>query len=238
MQKEFIGQAILIIIIAVIIVISIVIFIMASTNKTKDDNKTINNYELEIHKANIENQKRQQEYFNNIQKKQEKYYYNNILTKPISNNNISNNGTINNKPIEQYPYHKKYLLTKNEYYFYQRLVNVTDPLRLSILAKIRLADLIETNNNLSASEKATYFNKIKSKHIDFAITNQMRIIMIIELDDSSHSNTIERDSFVNNALIKAGYTVVRTNGDMNVITKALIDKGYNTNLYTNTNYYR
>lgn len=141
---------------------------------------------------------------------------------------------------EIYPYHKKYLLTKNEYYFYQRLQNITNPIGLQILAKIRLADLIETNSGLNQSQQSTYFNKIKAKHVDFAIANNMKIILIIELDDSSHSynSTKERDSFVNNALIKSGYTVVRTNGNLDIISKALIDKGYNKNLYTNTNYYK
>ena len=140
---------------------------------------------------------------------------------------------------EQYPYHKKYLLTKNEYYFYKRMTDITNPLGLQILTKIRLADLIEVNSGLSNSEHGTYFNKIKSKHVDFAIAYNMKVLLIIELDDSSHSanKTIERDNFVNNALIKSGYTVVRTKGDTEIVRTALVDKGYSANLYTNTNYY-
>lgn len=171
---------------------------------------------------------------------QEKIINTQTFEEPKRRNDVLTYETINNNQNEKYPYHRKYILTKNEYYFYKRLINITDPLGLSILAKIRLADLIETNDNLNASEKTIYFNKIKAKHVDFVIANQMRVIMIIELDDTSHSNmnTIERDSFVNNALIKAGYTVVRTSGDLDIITKALIDKGYHKNLYTNTTYYK
>lgn len=155
-------------------------------------------------------------------------------------NNELPKANIYNQQEEIYPYNKKYLLTKNEYYFYNRLKNIIDPIGLQILAKIRLADLIEVKNGLNKSQQSTYFNKIKAKHIDFAIANNMKIILIIELDDSSHSynSTKERDSFVNNALIKSGYTVVRTNGNLDIISKALIDKGYNKNLYTNTNYYK
>lgn len=144
------------------------------------------------------------------------------------------------KPTEQYPYHQKYLLTKNEYYFYKRLTEITNPLGLQILTKIRLADLIEVNAGLNQSERGTYFNKIKSKHVDFAIADNMKVLLIIELDDYSHSanKTIERDNFVNNALIKSGYTVVRTKGDTEIVRTALVDKGYSANLYTNTNYYQ
>lgn len=136
---------------------------------------------------------------------------------------------ITHQQNEIYPYHKKYLLTKNEYYFYKRLASITNPIGLQILAKIRLADLIETNSNLTYSQQSTYFNKIKAKHIDFAIADNMKILLLIELDDSSHlkNNVKERDNFVNNALIKAGYTIIRTKGEINIISKALIDQGYN-----------
>lgn len=152
--------------------------------------------------------------------------------------NTTYNNNQNNQEI--YPYHQKYLLTKNEYYFYKRMTDITNPLNLQILTKIRLADLIEVNSGLSQSEHGTYFNKIKSKHVDFVIADNMKVLLIIELDDYSHSvnKTIERDNFVNNALIKAGYTVVRTKGDTEIVRTALIDKGYSTNLYTNTNYYK
>lgn len=152
--------------------------------------------------------------------------------------NTTYNNNQNNQEI--YPYHQKYLLTKNEYYFYKRMTDITNPLNLQILAKIRLADLIEVNSGLSQSEHGTYFNKIKSKHVDFVIADNMKVLLIIELDDYSHSanKTIERDNFVNNALIKADYTVVRTKGDTEIVRTALIDKGYNPNLYTNTNYYK
>lgn len=69
--------------------------------------------------------------------------------------------------VNEYPFHSKYLLTQNEYNFYSRLKNITEPLNLQILAKIRLADLIEIDNNIQGKEWWALFGKIKSKHIDF-----------------------------------------------------------------------
>lgn len=143
----------------------------------------------------------------------------------------------NNEIIETidnyYPYRMKYLLTQNEYYFFHNLKQITDPINLQILAKIRLADLIEVDTNQAGNEYMKYFSKIKSKHIDFAITDNMKIIALIELDDSSHqrSDRAERDIFVNNALLKVGYTVIRTNGNVDIVKQALTDRRYYKNFY-------
>lgn len=233
MNKIEIIITLLISTIAFIAVIAIIILIIWATAK-KIEAKIIKNKfkpKQQISRKNIYNQQ------NELKQSNQKE---NIYNQQTELEQTTQKENIYNQQEEIYPYHKKYLLTKNEYYFYNRLKNITEPLNLQILAKIRLADLIETNSGLNKSQQSTYFNKIKAKHIDFAIANNMKIILIIELDDYSHSynSTKERDSFVNNALIKSGYTVVRTNGNLDVISKALIDKGYNKNLYTNTNYYK
>ena len=96
-------------------------------------------------------------------------------------------------------YQRKKILTKNEYYFYTKLKEVTNKYNLQILTKIRLADLIEVKPySINKNEWGTYFNKIKAKHIDFAIVDDMKVLLIIELDDQSHNNIerIERDKFV------------------------------------------
>lgn len=41
------------------------------------------------------------------------------------------------------PYHKKFLLTKNEWSFYKNLKKITDRYGLHILAKVRVADLVD-----------------------------------------------------------------------------------------------
>lgn len=153
-----------------------------------------------------------------------------LLVKKKNNRSIeeTEDNYENNYNNDEYPFHSKYLLTKNEYYFYNKLKAVTEPLNLQILAKIRLADLIEINDNIKGKEWWVLFGKIKSKHIDFAISDNMKIVALIELDDYSHqrSDRQKRDEFVNNALSTAGYNVIRTYGDTNVIKQTLSDLGY------------
>lgn len=61
--------------------------------------------------------------------------------KTINTENDIFNTTYNNNQNNQeiYPYHQKYLLTKNEYYFYKRMTDITNPLNLQILAKIKIS---------------------------------------------------------------------------------------------------
>lgn len=108
-------------------------------------------------------------------------------------------------------YRKKYLLTKNEYSFYQKIKPIIQEKNLRILCKIRLADLIEPAVNKNQKEWYAAFNRIKSKHIDFAIaTDDMKVIALIELQDGTHqkSDRKERDTFVNTSVTNAGYTLL------------------------------
>ena len=132
-----------------------------------------------------------------------------------------------------YPYHAVQLLTKNEYYFFLEMKKIIDPIGLQILAKVRLADLIEVDKGLNYADYNRYFAKIKSKHVDFVIVDNMKVVLVVELDDSSHQNQErqERDNFVNNALTRSGYIVVRTFGSLSPLIQALSDKGYRPNLY-------
>lgn len=136
---------------------------------------------------------------------------------------ITNNQQQYKRYTQYYPYHKKYLLTKNEYYFYKKLKEITEPLNLQILAKIRLADLIEVNKGLDSQKWGMYFGKIKAKHIDFAIAEDMKIIALIELDDYTHqrADRQERDIFVNDVLAQTGYLLIRTYGDIQQIKNFL-----------------
>lgn len=121
-------------------------------------------------------------------------------------------------------YQRKKILTKNEYYFYTKLKEVTNKYNLQILTKIRLADLIEVKPySINKNEWGTYFNKIKAKHIDFAIVDDMKVLLIIELDDQSHNNIerIERDKFVDDNLTACGYKIVHTRGAIDAIEKEL-----------------
>ena len=106
------------------------------------------------------------------------------------------------------PYRKKLLLTK----------------RYGIIAKVRLADLIEVDTD-KTKEFGRFFPKISSKHIDFALINpdNMEVLFLIELDDRSHDLPArkERDDFVNKVCEKTGYHLIRTYGDTEEIKDIL-----------------
>lgn len=129
------------------------------------------------------------------------------------------------KTIEQsYPFKKVYLLTKNEWNFFKRLKLIIDKYNLSIISKVRLADLIEVDKNKSADYQAD-FERIKSKHIDFAIvkSDNMEVKFLIELDDGSHnsSDRFSRDIFIKKVCEVTGYRLIRTLGDTQEIEKEL-----------------
>lgn len=113
------------------------------------------------------------------------------------------------------PYRRKLLLTKNEWAFYKELKPIADEMKLSILAKIRVADLVEVDKSVNKKEWQKYFNKINKKHIDFALANpaNLKIEMLIELDDNSHNEAQkDRDKFIDELYKKTGYAFIRTRG--------------------------
>lgn len=132
---------------------------------------------------------------------------------PVSNKNVEEEQQ--SESIKEMPYRKKLLLTKNEWAFYKELKPIADEMKLSVLAKIRVADLVEVDGSVNKSEWQKYFNKINKKHIDFSLANpaNLRIELLIELDDNSHNNAqIERDKFVEELYKKTGYAFLRTRG--------------------------
>lgn len=118
------------------------------------------------------------------------------------------------KDIEKLPYKKKLLLTKNEWSFYKALKPAADELGYTVLAKIRVADLVEVAVS-DRSEWQKYFNKINKKHIDFALAKpeNLQIVLLIELDDNSHNDAQKkRDEFIEALYKQTGYKLLRTKG--------------------------
>ena len=106
----------------------------------------------------------------------------------------------NENSEKDYPYVRKYLLTKNEWKFYKDLKRITDKYHIHILSKVRINDLIDVKKGTDKS--ALYRTKIAQKHFDFVLANpdNLAILCAIELDDSTHDNNIktqQRDFFVN-----------------------------------------
>jgi len=123
---------------------------------------------------------------------------------------------------ENLPYRKKLLLTKNEWGFYKSLKPIADELQLTVLSKIRVADLVEPIPNKNQSEWQTYFNKINRKHIDFALAKpeNLKIMLLIELDDNSHeAHQKQRDEFIETLYTQTGYNFIRVRGTGELKTK-------------------
>ncbi|PYL17390.1 MAG: hypothetical protein DMF46_00415 [Verrucomicrobia bacterium] len=80
-------------------------------------------------------------------------------------------------------FRRKFLLSRAEKYFYGILRRVVSP--HTVLAKVRLADLVEADERHRL--RLANFRRVCSKHIDFVICDAaLSPIIAVELDDSSH----------------------------------------------------
>ena len=154
---------------------------------------------------------------------------NKIKVKNNAKDIYNTNNEINSDYIrkENFPYRKKYLLTKNELEFYKCLKIIADELNLCVLSKIRLADLIEIYGHKNNSEYFKYFGKIKAKHIDFALAKKenLEIILLIELDDFSHNrqDRKSRDEFINEVCKQCNYKILHTQDNI-LLKEKIISK--------------
>ena len=103
---------------------------------------------------------------------------------------------------------KKYFFSLSELKFYEVLKEIVGDQYL-LFSKVRVSDLIEPKYG---KERHSYFNKIKSKHVDFLICDKDPISprVAIELDGSSHNRPSrqERDDFIDEAFANANIPVV------------------------------
>lgn len=87
------------------------------------------------------------------------------------------------------------------------------PNQYHVCPKVRVADIIRVNGSfLDRSSWQTAFNRISSKHVDFAIIDlQGQVQFVIEVDDRSHlkGDRKGRDFFVNDAFGDAGVDIIR-----------------------------
>ena len=154
---------------------------------------------------------------------------NKIKVKNNAKDIYNTNNEINSDYIrkENFPYRKKYLLTKNELEFYKCLNIIADELNLCVLSKIRLADLIEIYGHNNNSEYFIYFGKIKAKHIDFALAKKenLEIILLIELDDFSHNmqDRKSRDEIINEVCKQCNYKILHTQDNI-LLKEKIISK--------------
>lgn len=128
------------------------------------------------------------------------------------------------KPL---PYRvKKFFFTRSEQEFLRLLNGSIDRQKYTIFPKVRLADFIEVTTG--KGEYQSWWNKIRSKHIDFLVWNveESRIALAIELDGSSHQSerAEERDEFKNKlyAQIQVPLVRVKTGTDFNTEISKLV----------------
>lgn len=80
------------------------------------------------------------------------------------------------------------------------------------MTKVRLADLVEVNDEVKDKEKIKYFSKIKSKHIDFLLCEKSNLYpkLLIELQDKSHNEPKRksRDEFIKKVAEKTKYKIL------------------------------
>lgn len=122
-----------------------------------------------------------------------------ILTK------IPKQEKIENEDLSSLYEKKTYLLTQNELKFYKLLKSITDKNNLNLFSQVALYEIIKSKN-------IKHFNKIKSKTIDFVITDvNCKIKLCIELDDPTHikENRQKRDKFVDNLFKELNIKLIR-----------------------------
>lgn len=123
---------------------------------------------------------------------------------------------------ERLPYEiNETILTERERSFYRILKPVADKLELQICPKVRLADIVSIKKGTKDWQK--WFNKIRSKHIDFLLCDyDMNIVLLVELDDSSHeSERAKKNDALKNAIF--GSRIVRIRSLKENVEEVLVD---------------
>ena len=131
-----------------------------------------------------------------------------LVIDKIINKKNQNSQNINNDTKIDYNnlYNKKeYLLTQPELKFFKLIKNITEKNNLNIFSQVALYEIV-TSKNIKD------FNKIKSKTIDFAITDvNSKIKLCIELDDTTHirENRQQRDKFLKELFEQLNIKLIR-----------------------------
>lgn len=132
-----------------------------------------------------------------------------LILEKIINRNQSNSDddiiSLTNNDYSKYFYKKEYLLTTTELKFYGLLKQITDKLNLTLFCQVSMYEIINCKDYKQ-------FNRIRSKCIDFVITEKnCKIKCCIELDDSSHNTPKrqKRDYVLDEIFKSAGVNLIR-----------------------------
>jgi hypothetical protein len=88
------------------------------------------------------------------------------------------------------PYRQKqYFFSRSELEFFKILNSKLDAHKYTVFTKVRLADFVEVLPE--ERENRAWFNKIKSKHVDYLVWDLVdeKIALAIELDGKSHNGS-------------------------------------------------
>lgn len=117
------------------------------------------------------------------------------------------------------------LMTPTELKFYYSLIESIGTEDYLVFTKVRLADLLHIKER---EDRIVYWNRIKSKHIDFVVCDiRGKPLLCIELDDKSHNNPkshkndLFKDDLFENLNIRLLRISVGWKYDLSVINKYL-----------------
>lgn len=106
---------------------------------------------------------------------------------------------------------KKFFFSRSEQEFLRLLNESIDRQNYIIFPKVRLADFIEVT--ATGKEYQGWWNKIRSKHVDFLVWNvlERKIVLAIELDGKSHQSerVTVSDAFKDKLYERLGLKMVR-----------------------------
>lgn len=116
------------------------------------------------------------------------------------------------KPASTYPYRKQTQLFSPAERSFLGVLEQAIGTEFRVMGKIRLADLIQVEPGVKGGLRQSAFNRIQSKHVDYAVcrVKDLAVEYVVELDDQSHGRAPRqaRDEFVDQALQAAGLPIV------------------------------
>ena len=119
------------------------------------------------------------------------------------------------------------ILSPSEQHFYKVLLSILNG-QATIMAKVRIADLLKVRNTIKKKHFWSYFSKISQKHIDFVLIDPIsfKTICLIELDDKSHLrlSRSNRDKFVNHIMVQTGIPLYRFSVKRRYDRKEILEK--------------
>lgn len=133
--------------------------------------------------------------------------------------------SVNEKVNTPLPYKRKeHFLSVAETRFYEVLNKIAEENNFVVQCKVRLEALVRVP--FYTKNRYGLRNRIKSREMNFVLCSKqnMKPLLIIELDDSSHQreDRIERDDFIDKALHDAGLPILHIKAQQNYDSNVLV----------------